>query len=493
MPTPTHTFGARRIYYDNFAGHLLNAYNPNVLYPELPHKWSDDDWRRCVDMIVDFGYNVFEFWLVPRLFCHEGLESDYGQEFARQVDVICEHAHRRGIEVECFCNLATVGDDWHTKCPNEPAEWAELRSLWDRWSRRLSQVDIFGIFPGDPGACSRNGCTALTYIDRACEVAELVKENIPDVEIELNTWGPPIFGWGIIQGPPGWKGEFVRDYQRSAWRFDKARADRAMQHLLKRLPDFPDPTSVSINLGFNPDSDPAGDQDARHWAREIARTNRILTWDFSLTEGENNVVPHYRFDRLFEQRRREREAAPYSGGICYTMTPMLNQLSLWEAAQSFINPAADPEKLAGDFYERLFGAGGRDIVSHLPLFEVVKDWGNYADVDPRAPDYHKRMTELRDLLVSFEGSVNADVPLHPHPDAYRRELLFFAQLFVDLSGPSPDFDELANRYWNRVYSIYDRLDAHVDPRPKLATEKLIASFNAEAEENYSFIPGKWSE
>jgi len=38
-------------------------------------------------------------------------------------------------------------------------------------------------------------------------------------------------------------------------------------------------------------------------------------WDFSLTEGENAVYPHYRFARLFARRQEERAAAPYSGGI----------------------------------------------------------------------------------------------------------------------------------------------------------------------------------
>ncbi|MBT4498481.1 MAG: hypothetical protein HOC74_12200, partial [Gemmatimonadetes bacterium] len=53
MPTEQ-TFGQRRIYYDNFAAHLLNAYNPNMLYPDLPHRWSDEDWRRLIDMLADF-------------------------------------------------------------------------------------------------------------------------------------------------------------------------------------------------------------------------------------------------------------------------------------------------------------------------------------------------------------------------------------------------------------------------------------------------------
>lgn len=130
------TFGTRRIYYNNFAEHLLNAYNPNMTYPDLPHRWSDDDWRACVDMVAAFGYTVFEFWLVPRLFCRDGLASPFGREFARQIDVIGEHAHRRGLKLEVICGLATVGSDWHTLCPHLSDERREIFSLTTRRARR---------------------------------------------------------------------------------------------------------------------------------------------------------------------------------------------------------------------------------------------------------------------------------------------------------------------------------------------------------------------
>ena len=55
----------RIIHYNNFASHLLCAFNPNMYYPELPYRWSDEDWRRLVDMIANFGFNVFEFCFDP--------------------------------------------------------------------------------------------------------------------------------------------------------------------------------------------------------------------------------------------------------------------------------------------------------------------------------------------------------------------------------------------------------------------------------------------
>ena len=473
---PEKRFGARRICYINFAAHLLNAYNPNMLYPSLPHRWSDAHWRSFIDMIASFGFNTFEFWLVPRLFSQEGLTSEYGLEFIRQGNMLIDHARTRGVEVEMALPLTTVGTDWRTYCPNVKEEWEEVRGLWDAWTKRLPGLGIVGIFPGDPGGCSRNGCTAETYIDKSVEVAGIIKKNIPDAEIEFHTWGPPIFGWGLIKAPADWQGEFVPEYMTNAWHFDKQRADRSMAHLVRRLPDFPAGTSVGINMGFNPDGNPEGEEDARPWAREIAKTHRILTWDFSLTEGENAICPHYRFDRLFAQRKEERAGAPYSGGICFTMTPLLNQLSLYESAQSFENPNGNPDAIAEEFFAKLFGADGRALAANMRHFEVVSDWGHYVKADLSREEYHGKMTELAAILDGLRGKASNDIAFHPSPEAYREELLFFATLFADLSGPSPDYDALRKLYWDRVYGIYDHLPEHVDPRPKSATDKLIRTF-----------------
>ncbi|OGV86672.1 MAG: hypothetical protein A2340_12850 [Lentisphaerae bacterium RIFOXYB12_FULL_60_10] len=469
-------FGDRRICYNNFAGHLLNAYNPNFMRPELGGAWETADWRRWIDMLASFGFNVYEFWLEPFWFCRSTVTSERGRSFARMMNAVCDHAHTRGVKVEMLVSLATVGPDWRTLCPNRPDEWREIRWLWDSWTRALPGVDVVGIFPGDPGGCSLNGCTAETYIDRSVEISGLIKKNIPAAEIEFGTWGPPFFAWGNLQGPDGWNNEFIPGYQHTAWTFDPARAERSMRHLLKRLPDFPPETAVAINLGFNPDGKSDGPDTAIPWAREIVKTNRIFTWDFSLTEGENAILPHYRFRRLFEQRRRERDAAPYAGGICFTMTPGLNQLSLWESAQSFLQPDADPDRLAEAFYVRLFGPEGRGLVSLLPLFEVVPDWGNLTGIEYHREPFHQAMRELSGRLEALAGRENHAIPFLPDVDTYRRELLWFARWFESVSGLSPDYDSLYQAYWNRVYSVYDRLPVHVDPRPRNATTNLVQFF-----------------
>ncbi|MBI2194424.1 MAG: hypothetical protein HYU36_20795 [Planctomycetes bacterium] len=467
----------RSICYINFAEHLLNAYNPNLVHPGLPYHWSDGEWFQFIDMIAGFGFNAFEFWLVPKLFSRGGLDSDFGREFARQMNEVVSHARNRGVLVEMLCPLTTVGADWRTCCPNDREEWGEVLGLWDAWTRRLPGLGIVGIFPGDPGGCSRNGCTACTYVDASIQVSEIIRRNLPEAEIEFGTWGPPFFGWGILESPPGWKGEFIPRFQHSGWKFDPGRVEKSMSYLVRRLPDFPPGTSVAINLGFNPDGNPVGEQDARAWAREVAKTHRILTWDFSLTEGENAIYPHYRFERLFRRRQEERAAAPYSGGICFTMTPRLNQLSLFEAARSFVNPEASPASLAGEFFEKLFGIQGRQVADRMPLFEIVPDWGHYAKLQIGREDYHRKMQEFVNILRGLEGQETGQMPFHPTPGEYRREMLFFAQIFADLSGPSPDYEALCRSYWERVYAIYDRLPEHVDPRPRGATERLVRFFS----------------
>ncbi len=472
----SHHFGERRIYYNNFAEHLLNRYNPNMTYPDAPYRWSDDDWRGVIDMVADYGFNVFEFWLVPRLFCREALDSDYGAEFVRQLKVAAAEAHARGMKVEALCGLVTVGGDWMSLCPNCPEEWAEVRYLWEAWARKLDCVDIFGIFPGDPGACSRHGCTAITYIDKSIEISHLVQSVHPGAEFEFGTWGPPFFGWGLIEGPAGWQGEFVQSYQHTAWRFDAQRCRESMEHLIRRLPDFAQPVQVAVNLGFNPDGIPQGEEDARPWARRLARIAPVLTWDFSLTEGENAILPHYRFHRLFEQRRREREVGAYSGGICYTMTPFLNCLSLYEAARSFVDPDADCDAVAREFYERAFGPGAGELAEDLILFEIIQEWGNHVTLDLGRAEFHRRMARLAERLANWKGRLTGTLTIYPSPEFHRAELEFFARLFRDLSGDAPDFTALRQKYWLHVYAIYDTLPRHVDPRPESATDGIVNFF-----------------
>ena len=86
------------------------------------------------------------------------------------------------------------------------------------------------------------------------------------------------------------------------------------------------------------------------------------------------------------------------------------------------------------------------------------------------------MGQLGDLLASLAGRLSPSLPLHPSAEAYRGELEWFARLFADLSGPSPQYDRLRASYWDHIYGpVYDRF-SHVDPRPAEATDRLVKFF-----------------
>ena len=158
------------------------------------------------------------------------------------------------------------------------------------------------------------------------------------------------------------------------------------------------------------------------------------------------------------------------------MTPMLNQLSLYQSARSFVEPDGDHRAMAREFCRKAFGPGAEAVAEYLPLFEVVPDWGNYVRIDVGREEFHRRMTTLAELLACMAGHVVASVPLHPGPEAYRAEMEWFARLFAELSGPLPHYDRLRKHYWDLVYGpAYDRFP-HADPRPAMATDRLVSFF-----------------
>jgi len=89
-----------------------------MLNTGLRYAWTDDDWRRTIGMVACLGFNAWEFWLVPRLFCREALTADFGRAFIRQVNAVIEHAHAVGVKVEMPCSLASICRAWNpTRAP----------------------------------------------------------------------------------------------------------------------------------------------------------------------------------------------------------------------------------------------------------------------------------------------------------------------------------------------------------------------------------------
>ncbi len=473
--TPTGQFHfAHRSCYVNFAEHLQNAWNPNVLYPGAPNRWAPAEWRAFFAMIRAFGYTHFEYWLPPTLFDHPTLAGDpVSRAVAAEMRAVTDWAHEAGLKTILLASPACIGAAWRFPCPNDPADRRLILDLWRHWTRALPETDMFSIFPGDPGGCNRNGCDHTTFIDLALEIAGVARDASPSCHIQIGTWGTPFTGWGDdLARIPGWTGDWktLTDSSRwpagtrcHIWNGGPARAERAMNDLLRRLPAFPAETVVALNLGFSPDGDATMGGDARAYAREIAKVRPIVTWDYSASEGELVCYPHWRLPRLAARRREERAAAPYSGGMCYTMSPKLNLLTLYAGGRLFADPDADPDAVSREFCARVFGAEHARLGELFEAFEIVPGWGHYPRRKWARAAVAAACTEMIDRLEAADPSAG-DLPLFPDPEAHRQDLLWFARRFRELAGPSPDRDAIRTAYWDRALRIYDSIPQPADVR-----------------------------
>ncbi|HOX36881.1 MAG TPA: hypothetical protein PL033_02740 [Candidatus Brocadiia bacterium] len=472
--------------YVNFASHLLNSWNANMIFPDAPHAWSAADFERFFDMLRSFGFTCFEFWLIPAMYDPKALEC--GEKYSRFAGImrsVISAAHERGLMVKFINGPNCIGREWRFACPNDPDDLELIRKLWRHWNRELAGADIVGVFPGDPGGCNRNGCDHRTYIELALRLMEITLQENPAAETELGTWGTPFSGWGEdLYNCPGWDGSWKMMLDGAAkanppqchiWNGKPERAKRAMDELMKRLPEFPENTSVAINLGFSGDADATAGGDAREYVREVAKSRRINSWDYSVTEGELVVHPHWRLPRIFSRRREERACAPYHGAMSYTMSPRLSHMCMYAAAQAGINPDRDPDQVSREFCARVFGKEHEALGDLFEAFEVVPAWGFYPRRRWSKEEAHRAYKRIIEHLESATTDA-CELPLYPSPEQYRADLLWFARKFAGMSGPNPDRGAIRREYWQRCLSIYDHVPMSVDERANAAADQFANLF-----------------
>ena len=402
-----------RILYLNFAELLVNGYGPNIIHDSAVYRWTMDEWRRYIDMLSAMRFNVFAFWLTPRLVGPESLEGGgIYDRFTEEMNAIIDYAHTRGLRVEMLIIVNNLGPNWDLHCPRAPAEKETMLKVWDHWTQRI-RADIVALFPGDPGGCTRNGCDAEDGIDLYLDIVNRVKDN-GMAEFELCTWGTPIWGWG----EHGWKG-------------DRQRAERAIAYLIKRLPDFPANCFVSINMGLNPGAvGHALGGDTREWVEAISQTRQVTTWDYCITEGEGAPHPHYRVPAILDRRRLE-ATRPYSGGITYTMCPKITQVQMFASAEAFWNVDQTPAAVEKRLARFVFGSENESLAGIFPLFELMGSWGGGCQRGREL--LIQQMTDAIGLIDSAKLSSAPRLPFFPAPGEHLDSYRYFADLFLTLA------------------------------------------------------------
>jgi len=199
--------------------------------------------------------------------------------------------------------------------------------------------------------------------------------------------------------------------------------------------------------------------DGRPYAIRAASSVPVLTWDFSVSEGENSVAPRCRIRRMIEARKKELEVGCYSGGICFTMAPKLQCLSAFCSAEVWWNPHREVEEILNDYGRLTFGEGKEKIGRLLEEFEVIPDWGYYAPFPYSADRLHDGMNSLLQELEQLDRKQSPRLPLSVNYASHVETLKFFASLFRDLASVYQELDVLNEVFRNSSLTgeIKDRI------------------------------------
>lgn len=419
-----------RIYYHNFGEHLLNVFSVNMLHDVPFARWTRADWRRHLEMIAAMRYTTFEFWLSPTLFSSQALRAPANSkydEYAKTMRWVIDQAHELGLKVEVIICVNCTEPSWINLCPRLPDEHNRIVALWSHWTGKLSNADTFCIFPGDVGGCQRNGCTHETFVDLCLEIISTTRTN-GLFTFEIATWGPPFFDWGV----PARNGS-------------PERAKAAFAYLLKRLPEFPTGTVYSVNMNrdiasLNREGRTAPysgvPKDSAYSNRaivdELRKSVPVLTWDYYLSEHEKAIVPTYHIPALLQVRQEERRWG-YSGGINYTMTPRLNVLTAFAAAEAYWNPDQSVHDLLEKFSSFVFG---RPSVA-AEVFPAVATIGQ-----PDWKIFQERMTRARVILANVRAPELCKLFVAPDAESYRQNLLYYATTYEHLAGIALQIQEV---------------------------------------------------
>lgn len=433
-----------RAVYINDSAHQANNYDPNLIYPVATNRWPMSKWERYIDQMAFFRYNVLEIWLVPEMFTPKALKGGGVYDYVRDtINAVARYARLRGIEVEVLnginvsVNRGTLLQTltpvyknmpvYRYLSPNKPKQKVLMFALWSHWSKALSDVNLWALFPGDPGGCSEQGCGPDTYVTLSKEISKIIQRNNPHAKIDLCTW--QFFGWG-----PSWPAEF---------RKDTARIDRGYRYLSTKIDSFPPNTVFSINLNDFTSEPPVHGAAGRggntiQYIEDVHHQGHMVhTWTYFVTGGEGWLNHHDKVIAILQQRSIEAKY-PIAGGICYTMTPTLNLLNQYACAEAFWNPHVTPKKVMRSFTDGVFGNSEQNLIDIFPNLDIGPIVGyTFAKAPAWNPDFSKIHFEMEQDLgilesIPFDRPTRFDLVIPAHE--YMSELVYFANFYKQMSS-----------------------------------------------------------
>jgi len=234
MSEPDPFIGIREVTLgDSSITHMEQCFSPlkertGSVTPRIFEKYEIPNWdlprlRTYLDMIKAFGFNsvqVYDQWesyldagwgakdAVWDSLIADGWEGE-ARDWPEKVDAIGEYARSIGLRATIFVWGNTGFDDrtgraFWALCPNDPDEREVLEHYWERQARHASHFDHVVTHWGDPGGCSRNGCTIGTAQHCHNEIVERCRRYNADVESSFSLWmlDSKRFGrWPGYEGP----------------------------------------------------------------------------------------------------------------------------------------------------------------------------------------------------------------------------------------------------------------------------------------------------
>ena len=432
-----------RAIYINDSAHQANNYDPNLIYPIDTYRWSVDKWKRYLDQMAFFRYNVLQIWLVPQMFSPQALAGggvyDYVANTLREV---ANYGRPRGIRL-CLTNGINVSVDAGTRLdtlpvyksmpvyrylsPNKPDEKELMFKLWDHWSKAIPEVSIWQLFPGDPGGCHEEGCGPETYVDLSLQISAIIKHNNPHAVIDFCPW--QFFGWG-----PSWPTQM---------RKDTARIDQGYRYLVSKIDSFPADTVFSPNLNDFTSEPPVsggglGGGNTVSYIDAIHQKGHLIhTWTYFVTEGEGWLNHHDKVKEIIQQRDIEARY-PIAGGICYTMTPALNLLNQFACSEAFWNPHTTASEIMHNYTEGIFGTTAKELTDIFPTYDIGPTVGytfaKAPEWNPDFPEIRSQMARNREVLKGLDLTRPARFQLIESAAMYRDDLVYFADLYEQNCG-----------------------------------------------------------